>query len=102
MPQSIVCAVVNQQNQYSADGIKKEDVDAFIRTVVLAVPSYAESACLDVGEAETNGFAERRSVDVWDPVLVTNPPVGEVEALPGHVTLWILHVVCAQPILFRS
>jgi hypothetical protein len=65
--------------------------------MIFAVPPHTEPSRFDVRETETNGFAQSCGVDVWDPVLVTDPPVGEVEALPGHISFWVLNIVCRQP-----
>ena len=46
--------------------------------MIFAVASDTEAAGLDRGKAEANGLAQRRGVDVRDPVLVAHTAVREV------------------------
>ena len=33
-----------------------------------------------------------------DPVLVTHPTVGEIQALSGHIPIWVRRIVAVQPV----
>ena len=96
MPQSVKSGHSGGVNQTPSVGILIETEQG--RTMVLAVPSYAQPSRFDSGEAKSDGLAQRRSVDVRDPILVAYTPVREVEALPGDVPVGVRGVIGRQPV----
>lgn len=45
------------------------------RTMVFAVATNTEASCLNIGEAESDGFAKGSGVDVRNVVLVADSPI---------------------------
>ena len=65
--------------------------------MILAVPAHTQPSGFDSGEAEPDRLAQCRGVDVRNPVLVADPPVRKVQALPRHVPVGVGRVVCGKP-----
>jgi len=76
---------------------KKEKKKRGILAVIFAVASDAKTAGLDGWETETDGLAEGSGVDVRDAVVVAHAAVGEVEPLPGDISVGIGGVICGEP-----
>lgn len=68
-----------------------------ILAVIFTVASDAETAGLDGWETETDGLAEGSGVDVGDVVVVTDTTIGEIEALPWDISVWVGGVICGEP-----
>jgi len=68
-----------------------------ILAVIFAVASDAKTAGLDGWETETDGLAEGSGVDVGDAVVVAHAAIGEVEPLPGDISVGIGGVICGEP-----
>jgi len=66
--------------------------------MIFAVPSHTQSASLDSWEAESNSLAQGGSINVWDPILVTNTAVREVEPLTRNIAIRVGGIVCSQPV----
>jgi len=65
--------------------------------VVLAIPSDAQTPCLDSGEAETNGFSKRGSVNMRNSILIADPSIREIEALARNIPIRVWGIVRREP-----
>lgn len=66
--------------------------------MIFAIPSYTQAPCFDRGKAEPDGLAQCGSVDVRDPILITNSPVREIQSLTGDIPIRIGGIVGRQPV----
>lgn len=65
--------------------------------MIFTVPSDTKTPCFDSWKTETNCLAQGGGVDMRNPVLVADPPIGKVEALPGDIAVRVRGVVCGEP-----
>ena len=70
--------------------------------MIFAVSSDAEASGLDCRKTQSDGFSKRGGVYVWDPILVTNPPIREVQALTRDISVREWGVVGSEPKVNRS
>ena len=61
--------------------------------MIFAVPSDSQAPGLDSGKTESNGFAQRRGIDVRDPIIIADSAVREVKSLAGNIAIGIRGVV---------
>ena len=66
-------------------------------TVIFTISPYAKASSFDSGKAEPDSLPKSGCVDMGNPVLVTDPPIREIESLSGHIPVWIRSVVRGQP-----
>jgi hypothetical protein len=65
--------------------------------MVFRVSTNAQTAGLDIWEAEADGLAESGCIHVWDAVMIAYAAVGIVEALTGDIAFAVRSVVCIEP-----
>lgn len=65
--------------------------------MIFAISSNTQAPGLDSGEAQSDGLAQCGGINVWDPVLVTDTTIGEVEPLARHITVGIWGVIGGEP-----
>lgn len=61
--------------------------------MVFAIPANTQTPCFDSGEAESDGLAEGRSINMRDLVLVTNPAVRKIKALAWYIAVRVRSIV---------
>lgn len=72
-------------------------IAARILTMILAIAPNTQSTCFDCGKTQPYGLTQSCRIDVWDLILLTNPAVGEIEALSRHIAIGICRIIGAKP-----
>ena len=62
-------------------------------TMIFAVTPYAQTSSFDSRKAKAYGLAQCRSIDMGDPVLVTDSPIRKVETLTGNISVRVRGIV---------
>lgn len=65
--------------------------------MVFAISANAQTPCFDSGKTEPDGFAECRSINMGDLVLVANSAVRKIETLAWYIPIRVRCVVGGQP-----
>lgn len=65
--------------------------------MIFAVPAHTQPPRLDRGETESDRFSKRGRVDVRDPILIADPPVRKIKALPRNIAIGVRRIVRRQP-----
>lgn len=65
--------------------------------MVFAIPANTQTPCFDSGKTESDGLAERCSINVRDLVLVADSAVRKIKALAWYIPIRVRSIVGGQP-----
>lgn len=63
------------------------------RTMIFAIPADTQPPCFDSRKTESDCFAERRSINVGNLVLVANSAVRKIKALAWYIPIRVRSIV---------
>jgi hypothetical protein len=70
--------------------------------MIFAIPPNAQAPSFDCGKTQPDGLSQSCSVNMGNPVLVTDPSIRKIEPLPRDIPVRIGCIVSGEPMaIFR-